>query len=211
MQFFNLAHMKINSKKRTEQVLFGSKWLLTFFYFGLIVGQISYAYVYGKEIYHLLMGVNEFGKSEIMLALLELVDMVMIANLIKMIITGSYNSSVAKDHGFPGENTSSGTMKVKMSTSLVGVTSIHLLQTFIGIGSEPVLWDDIYKKCLIHAIFVLGSIALAYIEYLHDKGDALNPHDNDGVVRTKEEEDEETKKLKVEVHPQNGVSIEHNH
>lgn len=171
----------------TESFLFNSKWLLTFFYAGLIVGQICYAFVYAKEIWHVIHGVAEFDKSQIMLAVLELVDMVMIANLLKMIITGSYNSFIAKDHGYPGENTSSGVMKVKMSTSLVGVTSIHLLQTFIGIGTKPIPWDDIYKEALIHLIFVFGSIALAYIEYLHDKGDALNPHDNDGVREPKQE------------------------
>lgn len=167
------------TKKYTERVLFGSKWLLTFFFFGLIIGQICYAYIYAKEIFHILTSANSFGKTEIMLALLELVDMVMIANLVKMIVTGSYNSSVAKDHGFSGENMSSGTLKVKMSTSLIGVTSIHLLQTFIN--SEHISWDDLYKKILIHGVFVVGSIALAYIEYLHDKGDALNPHDTDGI------------------------------
>lgn len=166
-------------QKHAERVLFGSKWLLTFFFVGLIIGQICYAYIYAKEIFHILTSVNEFGKTEIMLALLELVDMVMIASLVKMIITGSYNSFVSKEHGYPGENVSSGTLKVKMSTSLIGVTSIHLLQTFIG--SDHISWDDLYKKILIHGVFIIGSLVLAYIEYLHDKGDALNPHDNDGV------------------------------
>lgn len=185
-----MSTKKFNFKTTIENFLFNSKWLLTLFYAGLIIGQLCYAYVYTTELYHLIIGVNGFDKSEIMLAVLELVDMVMIANLIKMIIAGSYNSSIAKDHGYPGENTTSGIMKVKMSTSLIGVSSIHLLQTFISIGTNEIPWDDIYKKCLIHIVFIFGSIALAYIEYLHDKGDALNPHDNDGITSTEAEKSE---------------------
>jgi len=166
-------------RKQIERVLFGSKWVLAFFYFGLIVGQICYAWVYAKEIAHMLTEINTYTTNTIMLALLELVDMVMIANLVKMIVTGSYNSSINRNHGYSNENVSSGILKVKMSTSLIGVTSIHLLQSFIN--SSNIQWEDFYKKLIIHAIFLLGGIALAYIEYLHDKGDAINPHDNDGI------------------------------
>lgn len=162
-----------------ENVLFGSKWLLSLFYFGLIIGQLCYAWVYVKEIAFMLTEINAFTTSTIMLALLELVDMVMIANLVKMIITGSYNSSINRDHGFSNENVSSGILKVKMGTSLIGVTSIHLLQSFIN--SSNIGMEDFIKKLIIHVIFLVGGIALAYIEYLHDKGDAINPHDNDGI------------------------------
>lgn len=166
-------------KRRIEQLLFGSKWLLTLFYFGLIVGQLCYAYIYAKEIFHMLININTFDKTSMMLMLLELVDMVMIAYLVKMIITGSYNSSIDKNHGYSGENVSSGILKVKMSTSLIGVTSIHLLQVFIN--ADNILMDDFIKKMVIHLVFLFGGIALAYIEYLHDKGDSINPHDNDGI------------------------------
>lgn len=166
-------------KKFIEHFLFGSKWLLSIFYAGLIFGQICYVWVYLKEIFHIMSDINGLTKETIMLSVLELVDMVMIANLIKMIITGSYNSMVDKNHGFDNENVSSGLLKVKMSTTLIGVTSIHLLQSFID--SSHTTYEEMYKQGAIHIIFIIGAIALAYIEYLHDKGDALNPHDNDGV------------------------------
>lgn len=171
---------KSNGMQRgIEKILFGSKWILTLFYFGLIIGQLGYAWVYVKEIYGMISEINSFTTSTMMLALLELVDMVMIAYLVKMIITGSYNSSINKNHGYLGENVSSGILKVKMSTSLIGVTSIHLLQSFIN--SANIGWEDFMKKMVIHVIFLIGGIALAYIEYLHDKGDAINPHDTDGL------------------------------
>jgi uncharacterized protein (TIGR00645 family) len=168
-------------------ILFGSKWLLTFFYFGLIIGMVCYAYVYVKEIIHLLSDVQSLSKEIVMITVLELVDMVMIANLVKMIITGSYNSSVDKTHGFSNENVSSGILKVKMSTSLIGVTSIHMLQSFIN--ANQVSWEVLNKQLIIHGVFIVGAIGLAYVEYLHDKGDALNPHDTDGVRPLPKEND----------------------
>jgi uncharacterized protein (TIGR00645 family) len=165
----------------TERTLFGSKWILTIFYFGLIVAMMAYAYVYILQILHLFEHVNTLNKEMVLICTLELVDMVMIANLIKMIITGSYTSSVNKNHEYANEKVSSGILKIKLSTSLIGVTSIHLLQTFVN--SENVSWDSIYKQMAIHGVFILGSIGLAIVEYFHDKGDALNPHDNDGIMK----------------------------
>ncbi len=166
-------------KKTIEKILFDSKGILVFFYFGLIIGMCCYAWVYAKEVYHLMMELNNFSKETIMLALLELVDMVMIAWLVRSIITGSYNSAVSKDHGFTGENISSGLLKVKMSTSMISVSTILMLQSYIN--ASHVTWDHLLKQCMIHGVFLATGVVLAYAEYLHDLGDSINPHDNDGV------------------------------
>ncbi len=101
---------------------------------------------------------------------LEAVDIVMIANLVKMIITGSYNSFVSKTHGVDGEQVSSGALKVKMATSVMGVSSIHLLQTFINAAN---ITDDVmHRQLLIHGTFIVGALALAVIDYLHSKSES---------------------------------------
>jgi uncharacterized protein (TIGR00645 family) len=150
-----------------ERSLFGSKWLLIPFYFGLIIAQVVYLYWFTEELLHMLQTATTIGKNEGMLLVLELVDIVMIANLIKMIISGSYTSFITKDHEESSEKSSSGILKVKMSTSLVGVSSIHLLQSFIN--AEQISWDTIQKQMWIHGIFLVGAIVLMVIEYLHVK------------------------------------------
>ncbi len=157
-------------KKLIENVIFGSRWLLIPFYLGLIVVMSIYTLVYTKEIFHLVAEIGHITKESVMLLILEIVDIVMIANLVKMIITGSYNSFVDKGHGIQGENVSSGMLKVKMSTSLIGVSSIHLLQTFIN--ASAVSWDELNKQLLIHGSFLVGSLILAIIDYLHEKAEA---------------------------------------
>lgn len=100
-----------------------------------------------------------------MLAVLGLIDITMIANLIKMIITGSYQSFVSKIENDDTERVSSGYLKVKMGGSLVGVSSIHLLQAFINTSS--VTPTELIAKCAIHLIFLVSTMGLSYIDYLH--------------------------------------------
>jgi uncharacterized protein (TIGR00645 family) len=130
---------------------------------------VIYTFGYIGEVIHLIMNFRDLTREDLMLIILELVDVVMILNLVKMIITGSYNSFVDKSHGFTGENISSGMLKVKMSTSLIGVSSIHLLQTFIN--ASAISWDELNKQMLIHGSFLVGSLILAIIDYLHEKAE----------------------------------------
>lgn len=156
-------------QKYIEKIIFGSKWLLVPFYFGLLIVMMLYTYVYVIEIGHLIMEAGLLNKEAILLSALEMVDIVMIANLVKMIITGSYTSFVNKHHGDEGEKVSSGMLKVKMSTSLAGVSSVHMLQVFVKLNSQDVPWSLLYKQLLIHGAFLVGAIVLSVIDYLHIK------------------------------------------
>lgn len=163
--------------KILEKAVFESRWLLLLFYFGLIIALTIYAYVFAKYTVHVISEIGHLTPETAMLGVLELVDMAMVANLIKMIITGSYNSFISKGHGYANENVSSGMLKIKMSTSLIGVTSIHLLQTFLEKGvpyNDPVF----IRQLIIHGMFLIGAVVLAFIEYLHEKGEALSTTNN---------------------------------
>ena len=85
-------------KRLIEKTLFGSKWLLVPFYIGLILAQLVYLYWFSGSVLHMLSTAGDITKEEGMLIILELVDIVMVANLIKMIISGSYTSFITKDH-----------------------------------------------------------------------------------------------------------------
>lgn len=119
------------------------------------------------------MQINIMKPEGVLIATLEIVDIVMIANLIKMIITGSYTSFVDKYHSEAAEKVSSGLLKVKMATSLIGVSSIHLLASFINAKSTD--WSDLYKQMAVHAMFLIGALILAIVNYLHEK---LESHEN---------------------------------
>lgn len=163
-------------QKYIEKFIFGSKWLLIPFYIGLLIVMLLYTYVYVIEIVGLVGEVGVLNKETILLSALEMVDIVMIANLVKMIITGSYTSFVNKNHGNEGEKVSSGMLKVKMSTSLAGVSSVHLLQVFVKLNTQDVPWDLIYKQSFIHGAFLVGALVLSTIDYLHVKSTSFEEH-----------------------------------
>lgn len=154
-----------------EKFIFSSRWLLTPFYIGLYIAMLVYVFFYTKEIYHFILESKSMSKDVMLLTILELVDIVMIVNLVKMVITGSYHSFVSKEHGYKNENTSSGMLKVKMSTSIVNVASMYLLQMFIQtfISTLTINWDDLKKQLLIFAAFLLGALTQSVIDYLHCK------------------------------------------
>lgn len=153
-------------KRLIVNVLFSSKWILTIFYFGLIVAQVLYSIKFAEEIYHLCHAFSTITENGLMLIVLSLIDITMIAGLIKMIITGSYQSYIEKVSD-DGEKVSSSGLKVKLGSSLVGVSSIHLLQSFIN--AEAYTDRDLIVKASFHLIFLLSTIGLAWVDYLHTK------------------------------------------
>lgn len=149
-------------KKIIERIIFSSKWLLIPFYLKLF-------WTLGKLMYHFFTQ-GSVANADLMNTL-EDVDIVMVANLVKMIITGSYNSFVDKSHGVEGEQITSGALKVKMAASVIGVSSIHLLQTFINAGNTEMA--TIVKQIIIHGVFIVGAATLALVDYLHCKAETL--------------------------------------
>jgi len=148
-------------KKAIEYVIFNIRWLLIPFLLKLIWNILLLMYIFF---------VKEGLPKEQLIATLEALDIVMVAALIEMVITGIYNSHINKEHGYPGKNITSGILKVKMGTSLVGVSSIDILKAFLSV--KPVEWDELWKKIVIHIAFILGAFALMVIDKIHVKSEA---------------------------------------
>ncbi len=148
-------------------LIFFSRWLQAPLYFGLIVAQGVYVFRFMVELWHLVHKASTISETEIMLAVLGLIDVVMIANLLIMVIIGGYETFVSRlgkeSHPDRPEwlgHVNASTMKIKLAMALVGISSIHLLKTFINAASlneEVIMW-----QIVIHATFVLSAMAMAY-------------------------------------------------
>ena len=132
------AVIRNSSLTMLSQMIFWSRWLQAPLYLGLIVAQGVYVYHFMVELSHLVTGAAKIGESEIMLIVLGLIDVVMIANLLIMVIIGGYETFVSRlnlrEHPDQPEwlsHVNAATMKIKLSMALVGISSIHLLKTFI--------------------------------------------------------------------------------
>lgn len=154
-----------------EKFIFWSRWLQAPLYAGLIVAQGVYVYHFVVEVLHLVAKTTSLTEAEIMLIVLGLIDVVMIANLMIMVIIGGYETFVSRldlhDHPDNPEwlsHVSAGTLKVKLAMALVGISSIHLLKTFIN--AAEMTETTIKWQVIIHVTFVLSALVLAYTDKL---------------------------------------------
>jgi uncharacterized protein (TIGR00645 family) len=123
-------------------LIFSSRWLQLPLYLGLIVAQGVYVVLFIKELAHLIMGTMKMGEQEIMLIVLGLIDVVMISNLLMMVIVGGYETFVSRLRleGHPDQpewlsHVNASVLKVKLAMAIIGISSIHLLKTFIEAGA----------------------------------------------------------------------------
>ncbi len=152
-------------------LLFGSRWLQVPLYLGLIVAQLVYVVHFMIELKHLVAGTFALSEAAIMLIALGLIDVVMISNLLIMVIVGGYETFVSRLNleGHPDEpewlsHVNANVLKVKLATAIIGISSIHLLKTFINaanLDEKVLLWQTV-----IHMAFIVSAVAIAYIDKL---------------------------------------------
>lgn len=171
------AFEKSKSVMRMEGFIFFSRWIQAPMYIGLIVCQCIYAFRFGLELKHLLSHAATVSETEVMLAILGMIDVVMIANLLYMVIVGGYETfvskiSAAKNHPDRPDwlgHIDANLLKIKLAISIVTISSIHLLKTFINtdmlLAKPNGVWLVAYQL-LIHIGFLLSALALAYIDKL---------------------------------------------
>jgi uncharacterized protein (TIGR00645 family) len=123
------------------RLIFASRWLQLPLYLGLIVAQGVYVFLFGKELWHLIHETTRLSEQDIMLIVLGLIDVVMISNLLMMVIVGGYETFVSRmgleNHPDQPEwlsHVNASVLKVKLAMAIIGISSIHLLKSFIEVG-----------------------------------------------------------------------------
>jgi uncharacterized protein (TIGR00645 family) len=135
-----------------------------------------YVYFFGLELVHLVGKAAHLVEADIMLIVLGLIDVVMISNLLIMVIVGGYETFVSRLNleGHPDEpdwlsHVNANLLKVKLATAIIGISSIHLLKTFIN--AENLSDKVLIAQTVIHMTFVLSAVAIAYIDKLMSHSD----------------------------------------
>ncbi len=160
--------------KLLQSTIFASRWIQAPLYLGLIVAQVVYCYLFMVELSHLLhnaFGEKHISETDVMLIVLGLIDVVMIANLLVMVIVGGYETFVSRLdlEGHPDQpewlsHVNAGVLKIKLSTAIIGISSIHLLKTFINAGNlteHTIKW-----QVIIHVVFLVSAAAMAWVDKL---------------------------------------------
>ena len=183
-------------------LIFSSRWLQLPLYLGLIVAQGVYVILFMKDLWHLILGATTYGEQQIMLIVLGLIDVVMISNLLMMVIVGGYETFVSRLglEGHPDQpewlsHVNASVLKVKLAMAIIGISSIHLLKTFIeagALGGLPLVGTPeclaaiesmraagfasrtctivtaagVMWQTIIHTIFILSAIGIAWTDRL---------------------------------------------
>ena len=185
-----------------SSLIFASRWLQLPLYLGLIVAQCVYVFLFLKELTHLVVDANTLSEQLIMMVVLGLIDVVMISNLLVMVIVGGYETFVSRLNlqGHPDQpewlsHVNASVLKVKLAMAIIGISSIHLLKTFIEAGSlgglplcgTPQAFEfarqlselsSAGKTCttvtavgvmwqtIIHTIFIISAVGIAWTDRL---------------------------------------------
>lgn len=150
------------------RVIFSSRLGLIPMYLGLYVGIIAYTWFVLRDVWNLLLNINAWQESDVLLIVIALIDMTMIGNLITMTMIGGYSIFVReysydnlpdKPRWMHDFNTTA--QKAKMGMSLIAIASVYLLKDYIQSDSIP--WDTLMKRVVIIATFIAISISYGLI------------------------------------------------
>ena len=173
--------------------IFASRWLQLPLYLGLIVAQAVYVWLFWQELYHLVSAAfgsaeslnhildtvtvegakrpEKPNETVIMLVVLGLIDVVMISNLLIMVIVGGYETFISRmgleSHPDQPEwlsHVNASVLKVKLATAIIGISSIHLLKTFIN--ADNYTDKVLIAQTAIHITFLFSAMAIAYTDKL---------------------------------------------
>ncbi len=181
-------------------LIFLSRWLQLPLYLGLILAQGVYVYHFWYELIdlisaafgnqaaldHILANFPHLGdkptkltETTIMLVVLGLIDVVMISNLLIMVIIGGYETFVSRLglEGHPDQpewlsHVNASVLKVKLAMAIIGISSIHLLKTFINPDPDSKVW---IAQTVIHVAFLLSALAIAYCDFIVTKTQCIDP------------------------------------
>ncbi|HEV7245931.1 MAG TPA: TIGR00645 family protein [Shinella sp.] len=155
-----------------ERIILSSRWILVVFYLGLVaalaVYAVSFLYKFGK----VAMNVFVYDDAEMILAMLGLIDAALVASLILMVMIAGYENFVSRfdeaeaDVSFLGK-LDSGSLKIKVASSIVAISSIHLLQVFLNVQQytdTKLMW-----LTFIHLAFVVSAVLLGFLEQIMSK------------------------------------------
>lgn len=155
-----------------EKILLASRWFLVVFYLGLAAALAIYAVSFLGKFAQIALNVFAYSDAEMILAMLALIDAALVASLIVMVMISGYENFVSRFDENPTDlswlgKLDSGSLKIKVASSIVAISSIHLLQIFLNAHhyeNDKIMWFTI-----LHMAFVVSALMLGYLDKIISK------------------------------------------
>lgn len=154
-----------------ESIILASRWLLVVFYVGLGIALALYAVSFGVKLWDFATHLFSLDETETILKILALIDAALIASLVVMVIISGYENFVSRfdndrDVHWLGQ-IDAGSLKIKVASTIVAISSIHLLQIFLNVPrytDNQIMWYTI-----LHCTFIASALFLALIDKISKK------------------------------------------
>jgi uncharacterized protein (TIGR00645 family) len=159
-----------------ERSILASRWILIVFYFGLAFALLIYSVSFIHKCYKIATSLFTLSDNEVILAMLGLIDASLVAGLLVMVMLSGYENYVSRlDQAGASElswlgKIDTGSLKVKIASAIVAISSIHLLQVFLNAtqyDNQKIMWT-----MLVHLAFVLSAFSLAVLDRIAAGGKA---------------------------------------
>jgi len=150
-----------------ESVILASRWLLVIFYVGLAVALLAYAASFGLKLFAFISKMLSYDETDTILAMLGLIDAALVASLVVMVMISGYENFVSRFDNRESDlemlgKIDTGSLKVKVASTIVAISSIHLLQIFLN--SRQFTSTEIMWLTIMHMAFVFSALFLALID-----------------------------------------------
>ncbi len=152
-----------------ERLIYASRWLLAPIYLGMSLALMALAVKFFQEIYHFIPAILELDESQLILKLLTFIDLTLVGSLTIIVMFSGYDNFVSRLDIAEGTEKLSwlgthdyGSLKMKVASSIVAISSIHLLKVFMNV--EHIANDKMLWYVIIHMTFVLSAFLMGYLE-----------------------------------------------
>lgn len=156
-------------ENKIERLLYASRWLLAPIYLGMTLALLALAVKFFQELYHFIPHILEMNESQLILKLLTFIDLTLVGSLTIIVMFSGYDNFVSRldiEEGTEKLNWLGthdyGSLKMKVASSIVAISSIHLLKVFMNI--EQLNNDKILWYVIVHITFVVSAFLMGYLE-----------------------------------------------
>lgn len=161
--------MPRSAEFRVERTLLASRWMLVPLYLVVLLLLIAFAFKAVAELVHIFESLLAISETDLVLAALSLIDLALVGDLAVMVALSGYETMVSRIDVDPGTEKpnwlgkyDSGTIKLKVASSLVAISAIHLLKTYLNSSNVPL--DRLLVLTGVHLAFVVSALILAYVD-----------------------------------------------
>jgi len=158
-------------EKIIEYCIYASRWLLAPVYLGMSLALMALSVKFFQELYHFIPHILDMSESELILQLLTFIDLSLVGSLTIIVMFSGYDNFVSQLDISEGTEKLSwlgthdyGSLKMKVASSIVAISSIHLLKVFMNIEQSNA--DNMLWYVVVHLTFVLSAFLMGYLEKL---------------------------------------------